>query len=149
MKKGNSHPDLQRFATWAAKAMEEQDQKKSKAAPRREGYVDPEVTAHTPPPKVMIGPRHHRGANKASSSDDWGELLDPPAPAERAAAAKATATKGQRRGRDQAPPPEMDQDVAEEAREEIEELEMRLATLRQKHGIAPKSFPRGPREPRD
>ena len=127
IKGGNSHPDLVRLATWASERKLKEDAMPKKTTT---GYDDIEVTAKHPPPKVMVS--MERPGGYSSSDGSWEPVQKP-------------LSKGYRRGRgSEAPAENMEQDIPAHAKEEMAVLEMQLATLRQKHGVAPKSMAKGP-----
>ena len=120
IKKGNSHPDLVRLATWANLALAEK--------PEGIANLDPEATAKSPPPKLAVK-RFMASSSDGSWAQVTGDFRRP---------GRSARQSRQREDSSESMEGEPDGDAMIEIAAAIE---ARLAALKQKHGVRPKTAP--------
>ena len=127
MKVGSSHPDLVRFGNWIKETDGSSNEPKIPHA-----KDDPEANAKVEPPRVEPKRNLFKKPGAGSTSGSDGSWACVPKQSGRL-------RRRERAEEDEVVPEAMAQEVPQEARDEIARIEMQLAAIKQKHGLAPKA----------
>jgi hypothetical protein len=117
----NASEDLVRFANWAKEEFQKQDKVVLAVRKPPANKDDPEVKAKIPPPDIEV---MSWGSGSSESHRSW-----------RAGRVQAKKKADKRRVDVIEVPEDMDSELSEEARAEIQHMEAQLAALKQKHKV--------------